>query len=1265
MGIRLVRRAHFEDYAKTFESKGEFPILISKLVRAICLPSVQVDFPSGSAAFVGGWDGTVQSENDHGYVPAGVSLWELGTSNPGPKAESDYTKRTANPKNCNPAESTLIIVTARFWEGKVNWREEKLKEGIWKNILVYDSSDLEQWIDLSQTVTRWFAVHLNIYPFDGILDAEQFWEEYSFGPKGTLPPSVITSGRDDQVQKLFDFLNGVPAMIGFKASSKNESIAFIVAAALQFEKSHREHFLSRSLIIDTEGNYRALRINSETALNLIPRFENTIPMHAAVGNGHHVIVPLGGDDTANFLTVDLPIIRKEGQISGLVEMGLPKEEAEKYSRESGRNITILRRMLHFPQMRSKWLEKQDLREIIPALLMGRWNETYPGDQQILKALSGQPYAEYAPVLNKWRDMEESPLIQIGETWRLTSPLDLWSSLSSKLIDADFILLGDSIRKIFTLEENDNQDNDGDYIFNFTTKSRRFSAWAKEGLVQSLILVSIYGESLRIPNFPSPKKWVDDLVFELMSDANGKMWVSLDQKLPLLSEASPNSFIKAVYKALSTVDSPILKMFETKRGIISETGNHTGMLWALEGLAWLPEYLFDATVILFKLAAIDPGGNQSNRPANSLLEIYKIWHPQTLADMELRMEILYRSALTEPVEGWKLLLRLVPQNNDHAMPTHKMRWRLFDTPIVHSYDIYESAKAYAKVADFLLKLFDGSEKQFAALISASINFGFSAEVSEMMLLFLEQHVQTQKKDGTARDALRKILSRHRKFPDAHWSAPEEILVRYQALYESLEPNDPVQRLKWLFDEHHIDFPEGQSYEEECKEKWHKHYERVRNKRVEAINELLIWVGIDRIINLADEVKLPSSIGESLAFAIADEADILTILESLKSDKPNLDLIQSFIFYKFTTNGLEWVFDLFNKLKVQEFNDEILTILLLALPHSKELWDFVHKAGDVVSLKFWAEMNATFYHSSPDEKIHGLKMLLKHNRFFSAIDTAYMIKDDIPAALIIEILEKAGTEKAEDTTRLKEYEVSSLFENLNCRDNVPVELIAKLEWLYLPIIGTYGSGYTAKHLHKELASNPEFFIQILKMVYVPRDESKREEEERSNFADENFSNYAAQGYRLMNNWKTIPGVDNDGSVDAELLKKWIDEVRMLAADADRLEVADSKIGYILAQYPETNKEYWPPDAISQSIERINTDDLKHNFSIGITNKRGFTSRGPYDGGVIERANANHFKKLSDLHKSKHPNVAKIFRDIAARYLEDAKREDEDAERSRLEY
>ena len=1267
MGLRLVKRTHFEDYAKTFESKGDFPILISKIVRATCLPSVRVDFASGNAVFVGGWDGIVYSHDDRGIVPIGISLWELGTSDPRPKAESDYVKRTADPKGYDPKETTLVIVTARFWEHKEDWRREKLKEGIWNDIRVYDSSDLEQWIDQTQAVSLWFAVNLGIFPFDGLFDAALFWEEYSIGPRGTLHPKVITSGREDQMKKIQEFLLGPASIIGIKASTKNEAIAFIVASALQFINDEKELFFSKSLIVDNEGNYRGIRINSITPLNLIPRFENFQPLYVAVGAGHHVLVPLGGDDSFNNLTIELPTIYKEGQIDGLVNMGLSQEEAEKYSRESGRNITILKRMLEFPDTKSTWLKNLDTREILPALLMGRWNESNDGDRKILENLSGMPYDDYSAIVRKWKDVEESPLIQIGQTWRLTSPLDLWSSLSTDLNESDFLNLAQSFHKVFELEEDEKELTSSD-DFTFRTRQPRYSSWAKEGLVQSLILISVYGDSLKMPEMKSPKEWVDNLVLSLLNNASAEQWIAFDQKLPLITEASPESFICALNNALKIEDTPILKMFTTKKGFISDFGSHTGLLWALESIAWLAEHLHDATVLLLKLAAIDPDkdSNHSNRPANSLKEIYKAWHPQTLADTETRMTILANAIKVEPNEGWKLLLSMTPKTHDHAMPTHKMRWRLFNAEVSNKYDVKEIYAVYSKLTDLLITQYDNSADKFSSLASTSINFG--PIENDKLLSFLEEVIVNLKsKDEKARNVIRKILSHHRKYPDANWSAPEDILLRYEKLYKLLEPQDLIEKHKWLFDDYHIEFPDDKYKEDEVDEgdeKYKYHIERVREIRTEAVKELLAALNLERTLDLADQVKNPASLGESLSYIIDDYAEMFRIWDTFKTGKANLDLIQTFIRFKFYEKGQDWIFNFYNQAQGLKYDNKALINILLPLPHSNDLWDFIENKGEIIESEYWLKVQANFYHVSQEEKVRGIKMLIKHKRFFSAVDFTYMMKNEIPTEIIIDLLQKAATEEASEKTQLREYEISTLFEDLGMRKDTTEEIIAKLEWLYLPVIGSYGTTYNPVHLHNELAKNPDFFVQVLKWVYVPIDESKKEDE-RKDISNETIQTYAMQGYRLMNNWKTIPGVDEDGNVDEDFLNTWIDKVRELAQDADRLGVADGKIGYILAQYPETNKDYWPPDAISNAIERINTHDLNLNFSIGITNKRGFTSRGPYDGGIIERANAEHFSKLAQVHKFKHPIVSKILNDIATRYLEDAKREDEDAERARLEY
>ncbi|MBK8734678.1 MAG: hypothetical protein IPL98_01875 [Saprospiraceae bacterium] len=141
-------------------------------------------------------------------------------------------------------------------------------------------------------------------------------------------------------------------------------------------------------------------------------------------------------------------------------------------------------------------------------------------------------------------------------------------------------------------------------------------------------------------------------------------------------------------------------------------------------------------------------------------------------------------------------------------------------------------------------------------------------------------------------------------------------------------------------------------------------------------------------------------------------------------------------------------------------------------------------------------------------------------------------------------------------------------------------------------------------------------------------------------------------------------SDNSIDKVVLMDWINKARTFAEEQSRLEVADMQIGKVLAEYPENVAE-WPQEIIFQVIEEINTDYLKRNYSSAMFNKRGSSSRGPFDGGNIERNKATYFKKLVSEFKNKYPHVAEIFEQLSDGYLVDAKRKDDQAERDRLEY
>ena len=82
------------------------------------------------------------------------------------------------------------------------------------------------------------------------------------------------------------------------------------------------------------------------------------------------------------------------------------------------------------------------------------------------------------------------------------------------------------------------------------------------------------------------------------------------------------------------------MDHNQRGIWNYSA-HTGLLWALESLAWSDDHFAAAVNLLALLVDIDPGGRLANRPLRSLYEIFCPWSLQCSASPEARLQALDR------------------------------------------------------------------------------------------------------------------------------------------------------------------------------------------------------------------------------------------------------------------------------------------------------------------------------------------------------------------------------------------------------------------------------------------------------------------------------------------------------------------------------------------------------------------------------------------------------------------------------------------------
>jgi hypothetical protein len=142
----------------------------------------------------------------------------------------------------------------------------------------------------------------------------------------------------------------------------------------------------------------------------------------------------------------------------------------------------------------------------------------------------------------------------------------------------------------------------------------------------------------------------------------------------LAEAAPDPLLSALEHMLEGAGDAILPIFNEQPGWLHEKSEHTGVLWALETLAWEPEYFRRAVMTLSRLAAIDPGGRLGNRPRSSLAEIFVLWNPNTNASSAQRLSALDEIVKSCPAVGWQLILTLLPTVNGASSPTAKPRLR---------------------------------------------------------------------------------------------------------------------------------------------------------------------------------------------------------------------------------------------------------------------------------------------------------------------------------------------------------------------------------------------------------------------------------------------------------------------------------------------------------------------------------------------------------------------------------------------------------------
>lgn len=1254
--IRWVDATDLAQWAERRDGQGTLPTLIAKLARAANGPSVTLRFPSDEGIQYGGWDGETRVDEASEYVPAGTAGWEIGTQREAiaSKAIEDYAKRTEKPGEIDPSTSTFIFVTPRPWPKKDEWARERRDEHKWKDVRAYDGADLVHWIELYPAVGQWLATLLGKRP-PGARQLEEVWLEWSLATQWPLTPELVLSDRDEDAVAVLRWLRSDASALSLQGETPEEVASFFHAAISQLPPEAAEHYQARCLVASTLEAARALA-DSATPLIIVLLDPEPGLAQRIVKRGHHVLLAYGGNPNLPGEVRKLARPSREGMAHALTSAGIAEARAQSLARDASRSLAILRRLIPAaPGRLPEWAQQPPPHALLAALMAGAWDESSESDKAILSRLGAIPYEQLVTELTPFVSNFDSPLRKVGTAWKIASPPDAWILLAPYLSSTDIERFeAAAVDVLGAADPRFHLDPDERWLASTKGIAPEYSPFLRHGLGEILILLALFGD--HAPNVLSPRARVESVVRKLLHNADGQRWWSLSRDFQLLAEASPDTFLAAIDESLDKNDPPIKALFGEDGGSLFGGEHLSSLLWALESLAWAPGYLAHVSEVLARLDALDPGGRWANRPGSSLRQLFLFWAPQTHATLDQRLRVLDRLRKFQPDPAWKLMLGILPGMHDSFSPSPPTRWRDFtaDNPEVVTYALI--GKGAEAITERLLTDVGTSATRWNQLLARLGSLAPDPGAAISKLARTEPEMRDPDDRMSLRDALRRLLHHHRQFRTSDWAWPEEVLSELEQIYDKLAPADPIQRVAWLF-EPSVALPHP------TPEGWQSEHKEIAEERQIAAKALLNERGIDGIFELARIVQTAGFIGAALAEAGIDVSTRDAILaRALRSDNSReRDVAHGMVFTTFQQAKEPWAAELLARAMRDNWGTEALVIILQAMPSRRWTWEQAHAAGEEVETLYWKRAPTLWIEGDVSDTIFALNKLLDVGRARHALAlVGRELKQDLPSDLLVKILLQAASEPLENEPGHNErvmfqHYVAEVLKKLDKVTDMSAATMLQLEWAYLPILEH--SQRPAKVLLVALSEQPAFFMQVVCAVFKPTKESGIVEEPPADM--ERAQAIARQAYDLLRIWDRIPGTRADGTIDGAALESWVKEARILADKCGRQEIADQKIGEVLSASPDGEDGIWPAVAVREVIEIVRSTHVETGFVIGHSNRRGVTTRRPGDGGLLERAEAEKYRKFARATALEWPRTSAALEQLAKSYEQTARWHDEHTE------
>ena len=1247
-----IRANQIEDWASGHEARSRLAVLLRILVNSTGSGLTKVDFPGNDDSQRRGWDGFVEARQARPWVPEGTSGWEFGCSGDVKrKAYGDFEKRTDSVPPGERKDITFVFVTPRRWSGKNDWEKERRAEGQWKDVRVFDSSDLKQWMEQSIPAQAWFAGETGI-PSEGAFSLEACWKEWEADCEPALVPELFDQALGEYGQHVLRWLEEKPGRpLTISADSVEEGLAFLHVAFSGEEVALRENADKVVVFKKPEAVSRLDSIVADLmAVSTSPEVEREFaPYRKSVRTV--LVYPKNAPGVEP--DIELKSLNPFAFAAALEKMGCIPDDIDRLGRESGFSLTVLRRRLSgLPAVRTPgWAgNKECASGLVAATLAGIWDTDKPADKFLVSELAGgDPYEEIERKFLDLRPLDDTPVWSAGTHLGVKSKVDalfaVRGSVSQSHIDRFF-----EVAEIVITEDNPELDlsDDKRWMAGLYGKSREISNMLRRSVIDSFLLLAVRGSELfRDRGGFGIEARARGMVKKCFRPGDSRSLESRKDALPAFAEAAPETFLSIIERDLEN-DAGILTLFRSVEtpAFTASSPPRVDLLWALESLAWSGEYLVRVVHVLARLARDEERDNWTNSAIRSLGAIFRSWMPQTSAPVDDRIGVFNRLLEKFPDVGWELCVeqfRMGPKTREFG---RKPKWRADGHGHGGHSSVTESWKFILNALEKALGWPDHTDETLAVLVENLEEMPSDCRFEVWRLI--EDWCAGEDAADEDRARLRETI----RVSGCLRPERKKTSERAQEVYDMLAPSDVVLRHEWLFLDSFVPLARGEVEPSgpDFREYLSKSEEETEEWRLSALSEIYAEEDVGGLTRLARRGEGQRVVG-SLVPRIAsfDERDAEKLIcvaldEAAGEYRHQMENLVRGVLEGFEDPCRE---NLLRKFLETNPGETFTRILSLA-PFRRKTWELLNELSEEEKSLYWKEVRPSACPDDPLELNEAVKNLIRAERPFAAASLVPYGIGKLEPECEFRLLEAMG--ESRNGKRVPDsLFIERAFERLDESGTIPGDEMARLEIMFMDFLKWSRRGM--RSLENQIARHPGLFVELVELAYKRDDE--KEDAPEGHAGDETWQNRVRNAHGALGALKRIPGLSESGEIDKDRLIKWVGDARDGCGRSGRLGIGDYRIGALLSKSPDGKDGIWPAEPVRDALEEFYSEKLDLGFRTGRRNARG--ARVGF-GGDPERETESEYREWEKKIRYSHPKTSRILQKLADSYSEDAGRQDD---------